>query len=150
MHTLLSMTFLPSWPNFLGLLLFLLLLKTFCLESFSSFGWSCWLLCEQIRHEQGQNSSPSCTDSTYFWFAVTVYIRVSTQRTCIKSGSSILHIISLAYTVFYLPAKPLKSNNFTDFKSYSLHSPAGRLKGDYRLISNVITIATSATLVPFV
>lgn len=58
--------------------------------------------------------------------------------------------MSLAYTAFYLPVKPLKSNSFTGFKPSSLRSPAGRLKLDYRIISNVITIATYATSVPFV
>jgi len=58
--------------------------------------------------------------------------------------------VSLACIAFYLPVKPLKSNSFTDFKPSSLHAPAERLKMDYRIISNVIAIATYATLVPFV
>lgn len=60
------------------------------------------------------------------------------------------NLVSLAYSAFYLAVKPLKSNSFTDFKPSSLCSPAGRSKLDYRIISNVITIATYATLVPFV
>lgn len=155
MHTLFHMTFLPSRSNFLEFFLLLLLLNTFCLENSSSFGWSCWLLCEQIRREQGQNSGPSCTDSTYFCFAVTVYMRVSTQRTRIKiwvqhTARCTACLVSLAYAAFYLPAMSLKSNVFTGFRPFSLHSPAGRLKLVYRIIPNVITIATYATLVPYV
>lgn len=35
-------------------------------------------------------------------------------------------------------------------RQFSLQSPDGRLKQDYGIISNVITLATYATLIPFV
>lgn len=104
--------------------------------------------------EQGQISSPSCPDSTYFCFAVTVYIRRCTQRTCKiwiqRSTHRTANSVSLASAAFCLSVKPLKSNSFTDFKLSRLHSPAARWKLDYGIISNVITTATYAPLVPFV
>lgn len=59
------------------------------------------------------------------------------------------NLMLLAYTAFYLPIKPLKSNSLMNFKPSSLHSPAGRLKLDYSIIPNVITIATYGTLAAF-
>lgn len=152
MHALLAMTFPPSWSNFLGffvvvkyllswelLFLWLILLTSVWTDQM-------WARTEFQSVLHRQHIFLVCCNSLYQSKQTEDMYKIWIQHTIYCTAN----LVSLAYAAFCLPVKPLKSNSFTDFKPSSLHSPAGRLKLDYRIISNVITIATYATLVPFV
>lgn len=152
MHALLPVTFPPAWSNFL---VFFFVVK-YLLSWELLFLWLILLTCvwtdqtwartefQSILHRQ--HIFLVCCNCLYQSKHTEDTYKIWIQRTTHCKAN----LVSLAYTAFYLPVKPLKSNSFTDFKPSSLHSPAGRLKLDYRIISNVIPIATYSTLVPFV
>lgn len=151
MHTLLPMTFLPSWSIFFRIFL-LLLLNPSDLRMLLPLADPADFCVSRWARARSEFRSVLHRQHIFLFCCDCLYQNRHTKDTYknLYSADHIADLVSLVYIAFYLPAKTLKFNGFMDLRQFSIQSPDERLKLDYRIISNVITLATYATLIPFV